>query len=455
MIYSFLKLLFRITVKAFFKHQETINIEHIPVKGPVILVANHPSTFMDPIIIATKVPREVSFIAKSTAFKSKFTSWILPKFNMIPVFRAQDDPSQMHKNQQTFEKVFQLLERNGCILIFPEGISLTERKLKEIKTGAARMALGAEARNNFSLGVKILPIGLTYSDQHSFQSDLLVRIGEPIELINYKDSYNTDPLAAGKQITEEIRVRLEKLTIDIQDEEVDLFVKDVETVYKSQLIRDMGFSKEIPEHDYIVTKLIYKRIHYYLETDPDRVSKVRQYMDNYKRLLNKLNLEDHIIRGKRRRSSAILNFIGLFLYFLIGFPLFVFGTFNNYIPYKLPYRIAIWSKVEAQYIGAIMMVSGTFVFLIFYLLQIYLVQWWISDWRVTAVYTLVLPLSGLFAYNYWKAFTQLRRKWHFISLFMKKKELVSQLITMRTQIMDELEKGRKEYDKAHPVAPVQ
>ena len=153
MIYSFLKLLFRITVKAFFKHQETINIEHIPVKGPVILVANHPSTFMDPIIIATKVPREVSFIAKSTAFKSKFTSWILPKFNMIPVFRAQDDPSQMHKNQQTFEKVFQLLERNGCILIFPEGISLTERKLKEIKTGAARMALGAEARNNFSLGV--------------------------------------------------------------------------------------------------------------------------------------------------------------------------------------------------------------------------------------------------------------------------------------------------------------
>jgi len=61
----------------------------------------------------------------------------------------------------------------------------------------------------------------------------------------------------------------------------------------------------------------------------------------------------------------------------------------------------------------------------------------------------------LFAYNYWKAFTQLRRKWHFISLFMKKKELVSQLITMRTQIMDELEKGRKEYDKAHPVAPVQ
>jgi 1-acyl-sn-glycerol-3-phosphate acyltransferase len=56
---------------------------------------------------------------------------------------AQDDPRLMQQNDEIFSKCFEHLKNNGAILIFPEGISLTNRQLRKIKTGAARIALGA------------------------------------------------------------------------------------------------------------------------------------------------------------------------------------------------------------------------------------------------------------------------------------------------------------------------
>ena len=40
----------------------------------------------------------------------------------------------MNKNEETFIKCYEHLENGGAILMFPEGISITERKLKPIKT---------------------------------------------------------------------------------------------------------------------------------------------------------------------------------------------------------------------------------------------------------------------------------------------------------------------------------
>jgi 1-acyl-sn-glycerol-3-phosphate acyltransferase len=149
----------------FFRSITIRNKELIPSQGPLLVLANYPSTFMDPIVIATILNRKVFFLAKGELFKSSFTKWLLPKFNMIPVYRKQDDPTLMNKNDDTFKKCFEHLEKGGAILMFPEGISITERKLKPIKTGATRIVLGAEARNIFELGVQIINIGLNYEIQ--------------------------------------------------------------------------------------------------------------------------------------------------------------------------------------------------------------------------------------------------------------------------------------------------
>ncbi len=147
-----------------------------------------------------------------------------------------------------------------------------------------------------------------------------------------------------------------------------------------------------------------------------------------------MHLEDNIVRGKAKRLPVAIRFLLISLYFIIGAPLFVFGALNNFIPYKLPYQIAKRSK-DSQFLGAIMMVSGTFIFLIFYAVQIGLIHHFFRDRWLTFLYALILPFSGLFAYRYWKRIVNTRKQWFFISLFMQKSVLAAELIQRREEII--------------------
>lgn len=445
MLYSFLKSLFRISLRVFFRNLQVKGGEHIPDKGPVLLVANHPSTFMDPIVIAANTKRRVYFLAKAEVFRSSFSKWLLPKFNMIPVHRAQDDPSQMGKNEETFSKCYDHFKNGGCILIFPEGISLWERKLKKIKTGAARITLGAEAANDFKLDVKIVSIGLNYSDAHRFQSDVLVNIDEPIRVKELEQEYKKDAFKAAHILTDEIRARLEKQVVAIEDAEVDALVKNIEIIYKSQLLKDLGYSAKIKEHDFVVTKAISERVHYFYEQEPERVEQMKKDIDDYFTALDRLDLSDRILKKFPGTGSMFFNSVFSFLYMVIGLPFFMFGFINNYLPYKLPYWITRKITKDAQYFGAITMVVGTFTFIIFYILQLWLVQHYFHRTWLTLLYLAVLPMSGFFAFFYWKRFTNIRGRWMIFSMFYRKTSLITSIISMRQHIIAELEKNRQEY----------
>jgi 1-acyl-sn-glycerol-3-phosphate acyltransferase len=80
----------------------------------------------------------------------------------------------MGKNDEMFKACFDKLENKGVILIFPEGTSKTERILRSIKTGAARIALGTSRNNDFNINVTILPVGLNYSNSSRFRSEMSV-----------------------------------------------------------------------------------------------------------------------------------------------------------------------------------------------------------------------------------------------------------------------------------------
>src|SRR5690606_32504145 len=130
----------------------------LPEQGPLLLVSNHPNTFMDPVVIASLLRQPVYFIAKSTVFGSSFTNWLLHKMHLIPIHRREDAPYQPVNNDEAFAASYKALAQGKSIIIFPEGNSFNERRLRKIKTGTARIALGAEA--TMQAGVKIIPIGL-------------------------------------------------------------------------------------------------------------------------------------------------------------------------------------------------------------------------------------------------------------------------------------------------------
>ena len=447
MIYAILKFVFRITVRVFFRKLEVKGAGNIPEKGPLFIVANHPSGFMDPIVIAAQIKRRCYFIAKGAAFQNKFAKWILPKFNMIPIYRASETPDQMHKNQDIFNLCYEHFENGGAIIIFPEGISLTERKIKQIKTGTARMSLGAEAKNNYSLGMKIVAVGLNFSNPHKFQSDLFMNIDEPINVSDFYEAHKADSFKGAHALTDEIRKRIEKQVVAIQSEETDKLVADIEVIYKAQLIRDAAPEFSEMEKDFRVTKAISDSVHYNMEHDPERVEKFRTQINDYFDKLERLSLHDSRIHTLSNRGIRMYKLIFSFLYLIIGFPLFLFGVINNYLPFRIPFFTARAMTDRPEFYGSIFITIGTLTFLVFYSVQIWLVNYFTHDWRIVLAYAAMLPISGFFAFYYRKKFTNIRGNWMVFTIFSRKATLIAELIRMREKIIEELEKGKEEYEK--------
>ena len=105
-------------------------------------------------------------------------------------------------------------ERGGVLALFPEGVSHDEPRLMPLKSGAARIALGAASEGP----VTVVPAGLTYEARDIFRSGALLRVAEPftVEPIPL-DEKGEPPRTAVKALTERLRVALEGATLQADD----------------------------------------------------------------------------------------------------------------------------------------------------------------------------------------------------------------------------------------------
>lgn len=447
MLYLLLKWMMTGTMRVFFKSVRVSHAERVPQKGPLLIVANHPSMLMDPVIVASILNRKVCFLAKGALFQTPFSKWVLPKLGIIPLHRVQDDPTQLGKNANTFKKCFEHFEQGGAILVFPEGVSITQRRLQPLKTGAARMAMGAEARNDNKLGMKILVVGLNYANQHKFNRDLLVHIQPPIDVAEF---VRNNPGPSGKiadELTELIRTQLEAVIISVQDEQTDVLVSEIETLYKQRLIRERGVDKPDMETDVSVTRNIVKAVKYFEETDVTRFQSMQLRIHHYFSKLKVLDVQDEDLKDNSSLSFSTVHILTL-IKLIVGFPVYLYGLINNIIPFQIPDWAGDQFK-DKDMKGSVGMVVGMFTFIIFYTIQIFLVHHYFHAAWITLYYGLSLPLTGFFTYYYWYSFARLRASWHLINVFKKRKGTVSELVKEREGIINDLANMKTEFLTMH------
>jgi len=445
MLYRFLKTLFRFALRIFFRNLQVKGLDKIPAEGPLLLISNHPNTLFDPLVIATSIRREVYFLAKGVAFQSPFARWLLPKLNLIPLHRAQDDPAMMEQNETSFRLCYDHLARGGALLIFPEGVSLNERRLRKIKTGAARIALGAEAASDFRLGIHITCVGLTYSSHHRFRSSVFMHVAEPIRVSDLAQNYREDPVAAVTMLTAAIRERLRSLFVDIEDEVTDRFVAQIEAVYKSHLLQDLGYSPAMRDKDFMVTQAIHEAVRYYLSEDPARAEHFQDSLDRYFFALRRLQLKDRVLKRLAGRGQHFVRIAAETVFLLLGFPVFAFGAVLNYLPFKIPEWIARRIIPSREFLGSVTLLLGIVCFALYYSLLL-AVCWHLTHrlgWVVLAL--AALPITGIFAYAWYRTASLLLGKWKTALLFVRRKPVMDAIVAMRTSILDELEKARSEY----------
>lgn len=448
MLYALLKVVFKTALRVFFRSIKVNHKELIPRKGPMIVVANHPNTFMDPLLVAALIRPQVYFLANSSIFSTPFQRWLFKNLHMIPIQRKIDTNKNKFDNEKIFQQCYEFLGKGGTIIIFPEGTSIRERRLRKLKTGTARIALGAEAYHKFNLDLKVLCVGLNYSEPGHFRSDVYINVEDVISVKEYQEVYEKAPFETAKELTERIRAQLEKEIIITENEAEDALARQIEEVYKDKLGQELKLSEQAKEQDYLLSKGIVEAVHFFREQDPPRIKKFQEKIQTYLRNLDWLHLSDEVFSKQGKNKGLLGSSILTALYFLLGFPLFLYGLINNYIPYIIPSRVANYviklSKVE-EYRAPIQMVTGIFSFAFFYFLQVFLVGWFFNSFWIGLAYFLSLPISGFFALFYANYLRDTKDKWRLLALFYKRQDLISNLLQQRKEIIQELELAKKEY----------
>ncbi len=112
--------------------------------GPVILVANHPST-TDPALVTTLIPNRTSILINSVLFKVPLFGRSLRMSGHIPVYPGH--------GKAALDEAERVLKSGRSVVIFPEGeISPIEGGYRKARSGMARLAL--------KTGAPVIPVGI-------------------------------------------------------------------------------------------------------------------------------------------------------------------------------------------------------------------------------------------------------------------------------------------------------
>jgi 1-acyl-sn-glycerol-3-phosphate acyltransferase len=109
--------------------------EHIPLKGPAILVCNHVS-FVDAVLLMAASPRPIAFIMDHRIFKLPVLGWMFKLAKAIPI-APQRESALVY--EQAFERARAVLADGELVCIFPEGAITKDGQLGEFKGGVMKL----------------------------------------------------------------------------------------------------------------------------------------------------------------------------------------------------------------------------------------------------------------------------------------------------------------------------
>lgn len=440
--------------------------ERIPESGPVIFAANHATSILDAILLATRNRRRIHFLAKSTLFRKRPVAALLHSVGAIPVYRANETGDAGARNVQVFERVFELFERGGCLGIFPEGGNSPERGVGELRSGTARLALDAEARNHYELGLTIVPVGLNYESRELFMSAVYLRYAAPIRVADYAELHRRDPEAAVDQLTEQLQQALRRQTLHVEDEQLRTLAADLDTVLGNEPLPSPA-SAANPDSEREQSRLkrwIWQLLDWYrpdpgddtqpldtrlenreqlmdrlgamAEQDPEALESLRRQLDRYRDHLHQTKFSERARQSLDEPVRERLLRLRMTIYAVVMAPFALFGLIHNALPYLFTRYTARLNRDEAIRAFAYFGIG----FLAFTLSYAGFGFWlWYSaglSWQATIIYLALLPPTGFITLRYRRDILVYRDKILVRTFFWDQHELVELLRRERRELIE-------------------
>jgi glycerol-3-phosphate O-acyltransferase/dihydroxyacetone phosphate acyltransferase len=395
----------RLLARGVYRSVEVDNPEPGWSRQAAILVANHPTGFSDPALLLGLLERSPRFLAKATLWRTLGAGWFLDRLGAIPVYRGTDGATD--RNTEMFSAAFEALAAGYLIAIFPEGGVSDRPSIGPIKTGAARLALGA--RRAGVAGLRIVPIGIHLEDKSGLRSRAFVQVGDVLDLddeladIVGTNASTSDDRVAVDKLTEEIEARLRAAAPDYDtdaDARTLAFAADVS-------LRTPGAAAvSFADRQMLARRLAHSR--------QDARAVTAEAALGYEQALGQHNVGDRDVMLTQGGASLRRRLAGLLALLVVLAPFALAGVVMNLVP-VVGLTLAMRFSHDAMTAATVRMVAAVCAFLAMWIIWAAL-AWTVWDWRMGLVAFVAAPIYGavaLFtvdrAIGWWRDWTGRRR----------------------------------------------
>lgn len=367
--------------------------------GPVLLAANHPNSLLDPVVVFATAGRTPRPLAKAPLFERTVIGRLIRWVGGIPVYRREDGPPKMGGNEDMFRAATAALRDGDAVQIFPEGRSHSDPQLSPLRTGAARIALAAEAEAGWVLGLGVVPVGLTYARKSLFRGRVVALYGEPICVIDYRQTFLDDPHVAARELTAELDRRLRSLTLNLTEWEDEALIDAAEKMWAREKGRRTprerpALADRLPGLQAFARGLSWLRVH-----DPARHQRLREAVARYSRIARLLQVGEGDVPTRYELGPTLRWGARNLLPVVLLLPLALLA----WAAWVIPYRLVGWRverlRLPSDMVATYKLAGSLLAYPLFMAAWLGLAGW-LGGWTWALIVLVGLPLVGLVAVHW-------------------------------------------------------
>ncbi|MBE7502855.1 MAG: 1-acyl-sn-glycerol-3-phosphate acyltransferase [Verrucomicrobiales bacterium] len=382
---------------------EVSHRERIPRSGPVLFVANHPNSLLDPPVIGWVTQRPVHFYAKAPLFELPVLGGLLRAVGMVPAYRGADGPAQVRRNLETLRAGAAYLVRGEAVGIFPEGKSHDLTRVEMIRSGAARIALEAAAEG---AAVTVVPMGLNYERKERFRSSVWVRVGRPLDVAGLMRAEGGETRKALRSLTHEIERRLREVVVHLDDPQFQPFLHELEV-----LLPPPREAATDPIPALRQRKRIADAMNHWLAADRPRAEAMASAMRQHRARLEAhgLGMDSLLIRtqGATLFWRSLAGFLGL----LPTLVATVAGVVHHVVPFLMARQVVRWRYHAGRtWLAVYRLLFSLPIYACWYGLVFWALATWLNAW-VAALWSAAMPPAGVIALRSCDRLAALMRLW--------------------------------------------
>lgn len=372
--------------------RENINSDHHLIFAP-----NHQNALMDALAVLFTNSGHNVFLARADIFKKKIVASILYFLKILPVYRMRDGFSSLKENDEIFTKTIDVLKNKNGLVILPEGDHAGFRRLRQLKKGICRVAFQSDEATDFNLKIKIIPVGLEYSNYTRYRQVLTVAYGKPIEVSEFYELYKVSPERALNELRSKLSIEMKNNMVHIDSEE------DYEAIDELRSMINARYSDDLKNPKITRDRQMISKLNQLKTDDPTTYKRICDLSLNVKQKAKAFKT-DYRLLAKKKHSLGLL--IAGILGIIVTFPLFIYGNIFNLTFLEIP-NLQIRKIKDPQFHSSVRYALSLILAFVFLPTYLILSLFIFSSWWLGLLIFLTLPLSGLFAWNYYLEFNRI------------------------------------------------